>query len=130
MIETITLKQMEIVETESGYEKRFLNEQNFPAAITNYSLSMGEKLELIESSTINDLTDVEGLFQAAIDPNADKEKALKNMNTGKYLKVIYLAIIGINKDLNLTYEEFTQLYHEDQATIIDTYTKLILATMQ
>lgn len=128
-IETVTLKQMEIIQSEDGFEKRYFNEQKLPASITNYSLSMGEKMGLIKSSQLTDLTDIEQLFQSAIDPNVDQEKALQEIDRVKYLKVIYLAVIGINPGLNLTYEEFTQLYHEDTATIIDTYTNLILGTI-
>lgn len=129
-IETVTLKQMEIVEVEDGvFEKRYFNEQKLPASITNYSLSMGEKLGLIKSSQLTDLADIEQLFHSAVNPEMDQEEALKNVDIGKYLKVIYLAIIGVNKGLNLTYEEFTELYHENNITIIDTYTNLVLGTL-
>lgn len=128
-IETVTLKHMEIIETEEGFEKRYFNEQKFPASITNYSLSMGEKMGLIKSSQLTDLADIEQLFQSAINPNTDMEKALNEIDIGKYLKVIYLAVVGVNRGLNLTYEEFTELYHEDIATTVDTYTKLILGTL-
>lgn len=128
-IEIVTLKRMEIIETEYGFEKRFTNEQKVPASITNYSLSMGEKLGLIKSSQITDLADIEQLFRSATDPDVDQEQALKNVDIGKYLKVIYLAIIGINRNIELTYEEFTELYHEDRFTTIETYTNLVLATL-
>lgn len=128
-IQTVVLKQMEIIETEEGFEKKYINEQKFPATITNYSLSMGEKMGLIKSSQLTDLTDIEQVFQSAIDPNVDMKKALSDIDLGKYLKVIYLAVIGANRNLHLTYEEFIELYHEDPATIIDTYTNLVLATL-
>lgn len=128
-IETVVLKQMEVIETEEGFETRYHNEQRFPASITNYSLSMGEKMGLIKSSQLTDLADIEQVFQSAINPDIDMQKALEEIDIGKYLKVIYLAVIGVNKQLNLTYEEFTELYHEDRATIIDTYTHLILGTL-
>jgi hypothetical protein len=128
-IETIVLKRMQIVETENGFEKKYLNEKRLPAVITNYSLSMGEKLGLISGSQLTDLGDIQQLFEAAINPKADKEKALKDIDLNKYLKVIYLAVLGGNPNIDLSYEDFTELYHEDTATIIDTYTKLVLATL-
>lgn len=129
-IETITLKQMEIIENENGeFEKVFTNERRLPASITNYSLSMGEKLGLIKGSQITDLADIEQLFQSAINPNADQTKALKDIDLTKYLKTIYLAVIGINPNIELTYEEFLSLYHEDTPTIINTYTNLVMATL-
>jgi len=128
-IETVVLKEMEVIETENGYEQIFSNERKFPAAITNYSLSMGEKTGLIKSSQLNDLVDIQKVFEAAINPDANKEEALKGIDTSRYLKVIYLAIVGVNPKLSLTYDEFTELYHEDVPQIIETYTNLVLATM-
>lgn len=128
-IETVVLKEMEVIETENGYEQIFSNEKKFPAAITNYSLSMGEKTGLIKSSQLNDLVDIQKVFEAAINPDANKEEALKGIDTSRYLKVIYLAIVGVNPKLSLTYDEFTELYHEDVPQIIETYTNLVLATM-
>lgn len=128
-IETVILKQMEVIETENGFETRYYNEQKVPASITNYSLSMGEKLGLIKSSQLTDLADIEQVFQSAINPSVDMQEALEGIDIGKYLKVIYLAVIGVNRQLELTYEEFTELYHEDKATIIDTYTNLVLGTL-
>lgn len=131
-IETVVLKQMRIIETENGFEKEYYNEQQLPAIITNYSLSMGEKLGLIAGSQLTDLGDIQELFKVALNPRFDvnkAEKALKDIDINKYLKVIYLAVLGGNPNLNLTFEEFTSLYHEDTATIIDTYTKLVLATL-
>jgi len=128
-IETVVLKEMEVIETENGYEQIFSNEKKFPAAITNYSLGMGEKTGLIKSSQLNDLVDIQKVFEAAINPDANKEEALKGIDTSRYLKVIYLAIVGVNPKLSLTYDEFTELYHEDVPQIIETYTNLVLATM-
>jgi hypothetical protein len=128
-IETVVLKQMQVIETENGFETRYFNERKLPATITNYSLSMGEKMGLIQGSQLTDIGDIQQIFEAAINPNIDKEKALKDIDINKYLKVIYLAVIGVNRNLQLTFEEFTELYHEDVATIIDTYTKLVLGTM-
>lgn len=131
-IETVVLKNMRLIETENGYEKEYFNEQKFPAVITNYSLSMGEKLGLINGSQLSDLGDIQELFRVALNPRFDikkAEKALKDIDINKYLKVIYLAVLGGNPQLKLTFEEFSSLYHEDTPTIIDTYTKLILSTL-
>lgn len=120
---------MKIVEVDGEYEQRFFNEKKFPASITNYSLSMGEKMGLIKSSQLNDLTDIQRVFESAIDPKANKTTALEGIDTARYLKVIYLAVVGVNPHLNLTYDEFTGLYHEDVPKILETYTSLVLATM-
>jgi hypothetical protein len=131
-IQTVVLKNMRIVKTEDGYEKEYFNEQQLPAVITNYSLSMGEKLGLISGSQLSDLGDIQELFRVALNPRFDlkkAKKALKDIDINKYLKVIYLAVLGGNPQLKLTFEDFTSLYHEDTPTIIDTYTNLILSTL-
>lgn len=46
-VEIVTLKDMEVIEVDGEYETRFMNEKRYPAAITNYSLSMGEKWDLL-----------------------------------------------------------------------------------
>lgn len=128
-VETVVLKEMKLIETEDEYEKHYYNERRVPASITNYSLAVGESMGLINSSQIADLADIQELFEAAIDPSADKEAALANLDVNKMNKVIYLAIIGMNTQIDLTYEDFLQLYHEDVTTTIDTYTNLVLATL-
>ncbi len=128
-VETVILKELELVETEEGYEKKYHNERRVPASITNYSLAVGESMGLIESSQITDLADIQELFEAAINPKSDRSAALANLDVTKMNKVIYLAIVGMNNHIDLTYEEFLHLYHEDVTTTIDTYTNLVLATL-
>lgn len=82
---------------------------------------------LIESSQLTDLADIQQLFDSVTDRNISEEEALQGIDLSKYLKVIYLAVIGVNPNMQLTYEEFTQLYHEPNFKIIETYTNLVLA---
>lgn len=131
-IQTVTLREKQIIETENGYEEVVVHEQKYPASITNYSLSMGEKLGLIESSQVHDLADLEQVFLTALNPNTelhDVKEMVDNTDRVKFLKVIYLAIIGVNPQLKLTYDEFTQLYHEDFATTVEIYTNLVLGLL-
>ncbi|GAF63643.1 putative aldehyde dehydrogenase [Bacillus sp. TS-2] len=128
-LEMITLKEAEMIEENGEHKQVFINEKKFPAAITNYSMHLGEKLGLIKSSNITDLADLDAIFRAAIDPKVNQADALKGVDTTKYLKVIYLSIMGVNPGLELTYEQFTHLYHEDIPTTIEIYGALVLATM-
>lgn len=131
-IQTVTLRKYETVETENGFENQLVSEQRFPASITNHSLYMGEKLGLIESNKVTDLSDLNALFESALNPKADMQdmkNALNQVDQIKYLKVIYLAIIGMNPDLNLTFDEFTQLYHENIADTIELYSNLVASLL-
>ena len=93
-------------------------------------MHLGEKLGLIKSSNITDLADLDAVFRSALDPEANREEALKGVDTTKYLKVIYLSIMGVNPGLDLTYEQFTHLYHEDIPTTIETYGAFAIGAKQ
>ncbi|MFC0525775.1 hypothetical protein ACFFGV_19540 [Pontibacillus salicampi] len=133
--EKITLKDREIVETEEGdFEERFLNERHYPAAITNYGLNIGEKMGLLEGSNLTDLLKLANLekLQSDISRNFISEESMEasdEIDIVKYLKVIYIALIGINKNLQLSFDEFTEKYHDTTPTIMQTYTRLVMASL-
>lgn len=126
---TITLKEKEIKEVDGEFIEEFKNEQRFPAAITNYSMALGERTGLLESSQMTDLREIQKIFEAALNPGKHVDDLAEGLNVAKYLKIIYLSIMGVNPDLKLTFDEFTRLYHEDIPTTIDTFTDLVLGTM-
>lgn len=130
----ITLKDMEIREVDGEYEQHFFNEKQYPAAITNYSLNMGEKLGLIAGSQLTDLVRLASLdtLSREIENGGLTEEsvvATEGIDINKYLKTIYLSMIGLNKQLELSYDEFLEKYHEDTADTIKTYTNLVLASV-
>ncbi|EQB35046.1 hypothetical protein M948_18270 [Virgibacillus sp. CM-4] len=129
-IEMITLKDMEIKEVDGEYQQIFSNEKQYPAAITNYGLGLGEKLGLLEGSNLTDLLKIASLEQLMAGGGVN-EQALEadDTNTTKYLKGIYIALIGINPKLELSYEEFLQKYHADSITTMKTYARLVMNTL-
>lgn len=84
------------------FENITWNEKEYPSAITNYSLSMGEKLGLLEGSNLTDVLD-----------------------SDSYLAVIYLSLIGPNKNLNISYEDFLGGITLSPKQILESYTNLI-----
>lgn len=76
----------------------------YPAAITNYSLSMGEKLGIINNSHLTDL-----------------------INSGNEKGIIYLSVIGLNKNLNITLDEFVETYDPSNDELIKNHKNLILS---
>lgn len=107
----------------------YKHEQKLPASITNYSMALGERMGLIESSQMTDLKEVQKIFEIALNPGQNTDDLTNGLDVNKYLKIIYLSIMGVNPNLDLTFDDFTKLYHEDIPTIIDTFTDLVLGTM-
>ncbi|WP_054751369.1 hypothetical protein [Piscibacillus salipiscarius] len=133
-VEIVTLKDMEVIEVDGEYETRFMNEKRYPAAITNYSLSMGEKMGLTKGSQLTDLIKLSAMESVRRDLeqqqlSEESIEAAEGIDIHNYLKVIYLAIIGLNRKLDLTFDDFLEKYHEDTLTIIQTYVSLVLASM-
>ncbi|WP_121605389.1 hypothetical protein [Virgibacillus sp. Bac332] len=128
-VEMITLKDMELKEIDGEYEQHFFNEKRYPAAITNYGLGIGEKLGLLEGSNLTDLLKIASL-EKLINDGEVTEQALDadDTSTTKYLKGIYIALIGLNPKLELSYEEFLQKFHEDSITTMRIYAKLVMNT--
>lgn len=54
-VQKVTLKEFEIVEVDGEFEKRFINEKNYPAFLTNASVKRGFETGLIQSSLWEDL---------------------------------------------------------------------------
>ena len=127
---TVELSDRVTRENENGeFEVKYINSQKYPAAITNRSFYLGEQMGLMSGSQMTDLHGVQQVLEAAIQPGENRENALKGLDHNQSLKVIYLAIIGMNKDLNLTFEDFTEKYHGDVEETTNLYTDLVLETV-
>ena len=125
-VEKVTLKEFEIVEVNGEFEKRFINEKNYPAFLTNASVKRGFDTGLIETSLWEDLMKIMGL-QSILEKN-DDESTMKLMNMfdeQKLIAVVYLGVIGANKNVDLTFDDFLEKYHYDLAETIELYANLI-----
>lgn len=84
------------------YELIQVGESTFTAAITNYSLSLGEKLHFIKTSQLSELVKI------------------------PYAKVvIYLAILGSNKNLHLPLNNFLDDYTPDDELMMKHYKNIL-----
>lgn len=125
-VQKVTLKEFEIVEVEGEFEKRFINAKNYPAFLTNASVKRGYETGLIESSLWEDLLKIKGL-QSLVEKD-DEESALQVMNMfdeQKLIAIVYLGVVGANKNVDLTYDSFVEQYHYDLAETIEMYASLI-----
>ena len=125
-VQKVTLKEFEIVEADGEFEKRFINSKNYPAFLTNASVKRGFDTGLIETSLWEDLLKIMGL-QSVINKN-DEESIVQLMGVfdeQKLIAVIYLGVIGANKNVDLSFEDFLEKYHYDLAETIELYANLI-----
>lgn len=126
-IQAITLKEFEVVEVNGHFERRLISSKKYPACLTHKSLQLGKDLGILQSSKM-----VSVLGFDEIDPNiTEKEEkeaaneAINDFDVLRYVQIIYLALIGFNKNLDLSYEEFLEKYDESTETTMDIFTKLI-----
>ncbi len=124
-IEKIVLKEMEIREVEGEYEQHFYNEKTYPIFLTNYALKKGKEKGLIESSLFSELAKL-SLMQSAVDEEGNMDPAgLEHFDEQKVLKVIYMALIGANRNTDISYEEFLEKYHDGLEDTLELYGNLI-----
>lgn len=124
-VQKITLKEVEFVEVEGEYEKRFINKQNYPAFLTNYALKKGQEEGLITSSIIADIVKFQALDGLRNEDNEDLS-ALEQIDQTSIHKVIYMAFKGANPKEKLTFDDFLQKYHDSLAESMELYTKLVV----
>ncbi|HEF1856620.1 TPA: hypothetical protein R9Y23_005271 [Bacillus cereus] len=124
-VQKITLKEVEFVEVEGEYEKRFINKQNYPAFLTNYALKKGQEEGLITSSIIADIVKFQALDGLRNEDNKDLS-ALEQIDQTSIHKVIYIAFKGANPKENSTFDEFLKKYHDSLAESMELYTKLVV----
>lgn len=120
-VQKVILGDLAIKENENGeYEAVLENEKTYPAMLTNYALKKGEELGLLDSSLFDDV------FAFAKLQNGDA----RDIDDIRVLSVIYLGIIGANKKLELTFEEFLDKYHQDMSVSIALFADLVTAAVE
>lgn len=124
-IQTITLREKEVVEIEGEFQERVINEKRYPASLTNKSLQIGKDLGILKSSK---LVDILGFDEINVNGNKQEmaQEVASDFDPLKFIQVIYLAVIGFNKNLvDLTFEDFLEQYDEPTQKMMETFSKLI-----
>jgi hypothetical protein len=132
-VSTITLKELEMIELENGeFEGRYVNPKKYPAFLTHRSLAKGRNEGITKSSLISELIKMNSLRgkDGEIDTENLTPEQAEHIDTDKYLPVIYLGIMGANKSLDLSYEDFLDKYSGDLEQIMQDYIALIVPYLQ
>lgn len=125
-IQKVVLKEVEVIEVKGEFEKRFINEKAYPAFLTNASVKRGFEEGLIQSSLWEDLLAMKGLEQSLSDKNEENAvKSFSALNDQKLIAIIYLGVLGANKNLALTFDEFLEKYHEPMEKTVELYVNLL-----
>jgi hypothetical protein len=125
-IQTVELKDLEIVELEGEFKVVTRNETTVPCYITNYATKMGKDLGLIETSLLQGVFKLKGLMGANSEANQDVDvSALSEMDELEMQKVIYLGCLGANKDFSDDFDTFLKRYHYSLEETVQLYAELI-----
>ncbi|HDR4726952.1 TPA: hypothetical protein QCR01_004839 [Bacillus cereus] len=123
-VQTVTLKELEVVNVNGEFETRFINEEKHPAYLTNYALKKGKEMGLIDTSIFNDLIKFQALEGADKGKDADLE-ALGQIDQTNMHKIIYLAFQGANPKTELSFDDFLKKFHEPLVESMQLYATLI-----
>ncbi|MBW3492071.1 hypothetical protein [Bacillus sp. FDAARGOS_1420] len=124
-VQKVTLKDEEFVKVNGEYEQRFVNDQDYPAFLTNYALKKGQEEGLIHSSIIADIVKFQALDGLRKEDNKDLS-ALEQIDQTSIHKVVYMAFKGANPKEKLTFDDFLKKYHDSLAESMQLYTQLVV----
>lgn len=118
-IHKITLKDKALVETTDGYEIQFSNEKTYPLYLTHAALQEGHNLGILDGSLVSDLLRISGA--ADNDSNA--------LDDTRMYGVIYLAFVGANPSIQLSYEDFLEKLHYSSYELFEIYSDIVQETV-
>lgn len=130
IIQKVELKEVEVKEVNGEFEKTFINAKVHPAFLTNAAVKKGFDTGLLESSLFEDLLKLKGL--ETLVAQSSEEASLELMNAfdeQKLITVIYLGVVGANKNIGLSFDDFLEMYHYPLTETIQLYANLIVGLM-
>lgn len=138
IIQKVTLCDIEIIERDGEFEATQINKRIVPAMLTNYAIEVGHRMGLLKGSLNADLFGVMAAYVkhgGSLEPLADGTypdvpiEAIESisglLDDSKVMAVIYIACIGANPRIDLTYDDFVKQYNVDPQERLQTYFNLI-----
>ena len=126
-IERIKLQTSDIVEIDGEFKEVLGQEKIIPCMLTNYAMAQAQRAGLIKTSLISDFISMVDIKEGVQD--IDTEKLMNSIDQEKCLKAIYIGCMGANKNLEISYDEFLQLYNGSYVENVKIYTGLISELM-
>lgn len=125
-IHSVELKEINFIETNGKFEKVFTNIKKHPVFLTNAAVKKGYDTGLLESSLFEDLLKIKGL-ETLISQKDEKDslELMNAFNEQKMIAVVYLGVVGANKNFECTFDEFLDLYHYPFVETVKLYANLI-----
>ncbi|WP_107838387.1 hypothetical protein [Metasolibacillus meyeri] len=134
-IETVELSEVEFVEVDGGWEKKVVSTKRHPAFLTNAAIKRGYDMGILESSLFEDLLKIKGLEILSkeqiegVDEEKQASEFMEVLDEQRMQSVIYLGVLGANKNLGLTFDEFLELYHYQLTDTTKIYANLIVGLL-
>lgn len=138
MIEKVNIYELDIVEIEGEFKKVQKNHEVLPCMLTNYSLYVGKRDGLLETSLTDELFKVIEVYESnPMRPEDVGEEDLEQygiemfkgmkdaVDEEKIIKIIYLGLIGANPKLKYSFEDFVLRFHADVEEKMMLYVNLI-----
>jgi hypothetical protein len=120
-IEKVNLITIEIQEVDGEFVTQVTAEKTVPCMITNFALKRGKDLGLLKTSLISSLVKLQGLEKA----KGGEAAVLDALDETEIQTVIYIGILGANKKIELTFEDFLDQYHYSFDETVELYTSLL-----
>ncbi|MBH0159113.1 hypothetical protein IHV10_22340 [Fictibacillus sp. 5RED26] len=123
-ISKVNLKKIEVLEQDGEYSTVIAEEKNVPCMITNHALKRGKDLGLIKTSLIAGLMKLQGLEKFKTKNGVDP-RALDSIDEVELQSVIYIGILGANRNIELSFEEFLEQFHYSFDETVTLYTNIL-----
>lgn len=123
-VQKVVLKELEVKNIDGEFKTQYVNEQTYPAFLTNYAMKKGKEMGLIESSILHDLLKLQAL-QGAKDGEEVNLSALEQIDQTNMHKFIYLAFQGANPKEKMSFDDFLEKFHEPLVESMQLYATLI-----
>lgn len=139
MVEKVELYDLNFIEVDGDFRQEKQNRQVLPAMITNYALWYGKENGFLETSLMEELHKITGVYSGLQQP--EKDASVKEVekygadfmtefstitDESKMNKVIYLGLVGANPDLDLGYGDFLKKFHGDLTEQMEIYINLVV----
>lgn len=123
-IQKLELKELEVIEVNGEYESRYINNKTYPVYLTNAALQKAYREGILQTSLIGELAKLIPYLESS-----NESEVLAQMDETQMLSVIFLAFQAANKNIDISFDEFLEVYHLDFSETVQLFANLITDTV-